>query len=213
MPSTFRMTSMMRSIFASVVLACVLLLTAAGPVTAQQQPQPQGAAPAQTGPLHVDINEGNLNPMPVAIVDFLAGNQAAQQVGGDIAGVIRADLDRSGLFHPIDQNAFIEHIQAIEVPPRFADWKIISAQALVVGQVTPMPEGRIQVEFRLWDVYCRTILTGFRYATTADNWRQHRPSHFRSDLSAAHRRVAATSIRASCSSRRSGQRRTASRGS
>ena len=171
MPSTLRMTSMMKSIFASLALASALLLTAADPVTAQQQPQ-ASAAPAQTGPLHVDINEGNLNPMPIAIVDFLAGNPAAQQVGGDIAGVIRADLDRSGLFHPIDQNAFIEHIQALEVPPRFADWKIISAQALVVGQITPMPEGRIQVEFRLWDVYSEQFLTGFRYVTTADNWRQ-----------------------------------------
>jgi TolB protein len=166
------MTSMMRSILAGLALGFVLLLSAAGPVAAQQQPQPQATAPAQSGPLHVDITQGNLNPMPIAIVDFLAGNPAAQQVGGDIAGVIRADLDRSGLFHPIDQNAFIEHIQALEVPPRFADWKIISAQALVVGQITPMPEGRIQVEFRLWDVYSEQFLTGFRYVTTADNWRQ-----------------------------------------
>jgi Tol biopolymer transport system component len=70
-----------------------------------------------------------------------------------VAQVIRANLDRSGLFRPIESGAFIERITAMEVPPRFADWRIIDAQALVVGQVTPLPDGRIRIEFRLWDVF------------------------------------------------------------
>lgn len=129
--------------------------------------------------LHVDITEGNLNPMPIAVVDFLGQNAAAQQVGRDVAGVIRADLERADLFRPIPSSAFIERISAMEVPPRFADWKIIEAQALVVGQVTPLPDGRIRVEFRLWDVFAEQAATGadgrpvaFAYATTPDNWRR-----------------------------------------
>ena len=122
--------------------------------------------------LRVDITEGHLNPTPVAVVDFNSQNAAAQQVGRDIAGVIRANLDRSGLFRPVDPNAFIERITALEVPPRFADWRVIDAQALVVGEVTPLPDGRIRVVFRFYDVFAEQELPGQEYATTPDNWRR-----------------------------------------
>jgi TolB protein len=129
------------------------------------------AHPAQAQ-LRVDITEGHLNPMPIAVTDFIGQNAAAQQVGRDVAQVIRANLDRSGLFRPIEPGAFIERISAMEVPPRFADWRVINAQALVVGQVTPLPDGRIRIEFRLWDVFAEQSLRGFQYSTTPDNWRR-----------------------------------------
>jgi TolB protein len=133
----------------------------------------QTPAPAEAGGrLHIDITQGNLEPMPIAVPDFLAANPNTQQIGRDVAGVIRADLERSALFRSIPNAAFIEHIQALEVPPRFADWKIIDAQALTVGQVTQLPDGRVRIEFRLWDVFAEQSLTGFQYATTPDNWRR-----------------------------------------
>ncbi|HET9229994.1 MAG TPA: Tol-Pal system beta propeller repeat protein TolB [Vitreimonas sp.] len=122
--------------------------------------------------LRVDITEGHLNPMPIAVTDFIGNNAAAQQVGRDVSGVIRANLDRSGLFRPVEPSAFIERITAMEVPPRFADWRVINAQALVVGQVTPLPDGRIRIDFRLYDVFAEAQLTGFTYTTTPDNWRR-----------------------------------------
>jgi len=129
------------------------------------------ALPAQAQ-VRVNVEEGHLNPMPVAVVDFLAGSAAAQQVGRDVSGVIRANLERSALFRAIPTEAFIERIQALEVPPRFADWKIIDAQALVVGEVTPLQDGRIRIDFRLYDVFAEQQMTGFTYATTPDNWRR-----------------------------------------
>jgi TolB protein len=146
------------------LIALAALVFAATPASAQQQPAP--------GRVHVDIEQGHLDPMPIAVVDFMGQSGPAQQVGRDVAGVIRANLDRSGLFRPIEPAAFIERITAMEVPPRFADWRIIDAQALVVGQVTPLPDGRIRIEFRLWDVLAQQSMTGFQYATTPDNWRR-----------------------------------------
>jgi len=146
---------MIRRMFFGVILAAVALM--AQPAHAQ---------------LRVDITEGHLNPMPIAVTDFNGQSAAAQQVGRDVAQVIRANLDRSGLFRPVEPSAFIERITAMEVPPRFADWRVINAQALVVGQVTPLPDGRIRIEFRLWDVFAEQSLTGFQYATTPDNWRR-----------------------------------------
>jgi TolB protein len=130
------------------------------------------APDASGGRVHIDITQGNLEPMPIAVPDFIAANPNTQQIGRDVAGVIRADLERSSLFRSIPTNAFIENIQALEVPPRFADWKIIDAQALTVGQVSQLPDGRVRIEFRLWDVFAEQSLTGFQYATTPDNWRR-----------------------------------------
>jgi TolB protein len=155
-----------------VALFAVIALSAA-PGDGRAQNNPAAPPPAATGGrLHVDIDQGNLSPMPIAIVDFLSNDGSGQRVGSDVAGVIRGDLERSALFHAVEPSAFIEHIQALDVPPRFADWKIISAQALVVGQVTPLPDGRIRIEFRLWDVFAESALTGFQYTTTPDNWRR-----------------------------------------
>jgi TolB protein len=135
------------------------------------------AAPAQAQ-VRVNVEEGHLNPMPIAVVDFLGSSPAAGQVGGDIAGVIRANLERSALFRPIASAAFIERIQALNVPPRFPDWKIIDAQALVVGEVTPQADGRIRVDVRLYDVFGELEMRPFSTSTTADNWRRvaHRVS-------------------------------------
>lgn len=129
------------------------------------------ASPA-SAQVRVNVEEGHLNPMPIAVVDFLGGSVAAQQVGRDVSGVIRSNLERSALFRAIPSNAFIERIQALAVPPRFADWKIIDAQGLVIGEVTPMQDGRIRIDFRLYDVFAEQQLTGFSYTTTPDNWRR-----------------------------------------
>jgi len=130
------------------------------------------AAPVAHAQVRVSVEDGHLNPMPIAVVEFIGANPAAQQVGRDVAGVIRANLDRSGLFRPIASNAFIERIQALNVPPRFADWKIIDAQALVVGEITPQADGRIRVDYRVYDVFAERELTSDTFVTTPDNWRR-----------------------------------------
>lgn len=136
------------------------------------------ASPA-SAQVRITVDEGHLNPMPIAVVDFLGGSAAAQQVGRDVAGVIRANLERSALFRAIPSGAFIERIQALAVPPRFADWKIVDAQGLVIGEVTPLQDGRIRIDFRLWDVFAEQEVNGsdgrpvaFSYTTTPDNWRR-----------------------------------------
>ncbi len=63
--------------------------------------------------------------------------------------------------------------------PRFPDWRVINAQALVTGRITRQPDGRLKAEFRLWDVFAGQQLDGKQYFTTADNWR--RIAHIISD--------------------------------
>ncbi len=86
---------------------------------------------------------------------------------------ISADLERSGLFRPIDPRSFIQNVSATDsTAPRFGDWRQLNAQALVTGTVQTQGDGRLGVQFRLWDVFAEQQLTGFGYTTTPQNWRR-----------------------------------------
>ena len=131
------------------------------------------AAPA-SAQLRVDVTQGNIQPLPIAIPDFIGDPSGAQ-----IAGVVRADLDRSGLFKVLDPKSFVEQVKDINTIPNFGNWRVINAQALVTGQVQHQPDGRLRLDFRLWDVAGGSQMVGLQYYTTPDNWR--RIAHLVSD--------------------------------
>ena len=121
--------------------------------------------------LRIDITRGKVEPMPIAIVPFSgAGEQA--KAGTDISSVVSADLERSGLFRPLDPKSFIQTAEQIRLQPRYQDWKLINAQALVTGNVEMQADGRLKVEFRLFDVYAEQQMTGLAYFTIPNNWRR-----------------------------------------
>ncbi len=113
--------------------------------------------------------------MPIAITD--PGNDASG-VGRQIMEVVQADLERSGLFRPIDKSAFIEKGLNGNALPRFADWRAINAQGLVSSSVVSAGS-TIRMAFRLWDVYGEQQIAGKEFNTSADNWR--RMAHLISD--------------------------------
>ena len=63
-----------------------------------------GVRPAQAV-LRLDITQGNFQPMPIALPDFLAGAPGEEETARNITSVITADLQRSGLFAPINPAA------------------------------------------------------------------------------------------------------------
>ncbi len=122
--------------------------------------------------LKIDITQGNVDPLPLAVSEFDAADAEAQRLGRGIADVISADLERSGLFQPIERSAFIQSPAAMRVQPRFGDWRIINAQALVTGNARLGADGKLRAEFRLWDVFAEQQMTGLVYTTAKDNWRR-----------------------------------------
>ena len=122
--------------------------------------------------LRIDITSGKVEPVPIAIPAFSGGAANESQAGRDIAGVVSADLERSGLFRPIDSRSFIQNVSLTDAQPRFPDWRQLNAQALVTGSVQTQSDGRLRVEFRLWDVFAEQQLTGYGYTTTQQNWRR-----------------------------------------
>jgi TolB protein len=134
-------------------------------------------APAAAA-ISVDITQGNTQPLPIAIPDFTAfGNDNG--TGARIAQVVRADLERSGYFRPLDPKSFVDRIGDINTVPNFANWRVINAQGLVAGALTVQPDGRYRVDFRLWDVAGSSQMLGMRYDTQPENWR--RIAHLISD--------------------------------
>ena len=127
--------------------------------------------PGARAQLKVDITRGTLEPLPIAVTDLIGAGAEETAVGKRIAGVVVADLERSGLFRALDPAAFIQAPPAIGVQPRFGDWRLVNAQALVHGRVALGP-GEVRVEFRLWDVFAEKHLDGARYKTVPDNWRR-----------------------------------------
>ena len=129
--------------------------------------------------VRIDITRGSVEALPVAVTDFHGLVAAEQEVGRNIALVVSANLERSGLFRPLNKQAFIQTAASLRVRPRFSDWRVINAQALVQGNVKLQQDGRLRVEFRLWDVFSEAQMTGLAYFTEPANWR--RVAHIISD--------------------------------
>ena len=149
----------------AVVTAATLALTA----PAQAQAQPRGPAQAQpSGPIEVPL-DGNLNPINIAVTEF--GSQDPR-FGLDISNIVASDLERSGLFTPIDRAGFIERQSNPDAPFSIPNWKPTGAQAVVLGRVGRLPDGRVDAAFRLYDAGTGKQLAGQRFTTNAQNWRR-----------------------------------------
>jgi TolB protein len=131
-------------------------------------------APIASARVVVNVTQGTINPLPIAVTDLQAQAGADPQVGASISDVITSDLRNSGAFRPLDPASFIQAAQAAADQPRFADWKVLNAQALVTGVVAAEPDGRLRADFRLWDVFEQTQLAGvsYRFPAQAQSYRQ-----------------------------------------
>jgi TolB protein len=117
--------------------------------------------------VEVEIRRGQVRAIPIAIAEF-SGNGPAHE----ITQIVSADLERSGLFRPIDPAAFIERAASVDAAPRFQDWKVINAQAVAVGRVTDMGDGRLRGEYRLWDVFSGRQIAGEQFFIPANSSRR-----------------------------------------
>src|SRR5262249_25914342 len=122
--------------------------------------------------LNLVLDKGNPQPLPIAVAPLYGAASDDAQMGSDIASVVAADLERSGLFKPIDRKAFIQSPEALQQNVRFADWKLINAQALVSGKVEKNQTGGLRVEFRLWDVFAEQQMIGQALNATPQGWRR-----------------------------------------
>ena len=130
--------------------------------------------------IEVDITRGNLNPLPIAVSPLSIDKESNQSlkeilrkenIGSEISIVVENNLKTSGLFNPLNKDAFLQEADIAHLKPRFEDWSLIKAQALITGKVTYQDE-KLRVEFRLWDVLAAKEMMALAFTTVPSNWRR-----------------------------------------
>ncbi|MBD1173116.1 Tol-Pal system protein TolB [Pelagibacterales bacterium SAG-MED03] len=137
--------------------------------------------------IEVDITRGNLNPLPLAVSPLSIDEESRknfetilkkEDIGSEISIIVENNLRISGLFNPLDKDAFLQAPDIANLKPRFEDWNLIKAQALITGKVT-YTEEKLRVEFRLWDILAGKEMMALAFTTVPNNWR--RVGHIISD--------------------------------
>ncbi len=133
---------------------------------------PIAATAQDSEPLHIEITDGVIEPMPFAIAGFIPETQDAGQMASQITQVISSDLTGTGLFREIPKSAYIQNVSSFDTPVKYSDWQAINAQALVVGSVG-MQGGKVVVKFRLFDVFSgQQMGDGQQLAASPASWRR-----------------------------------------
>ncbi|MDC0473228.1 Tol-Pal system beta propeller repeat protein TolB [Pelagibacteraceae bacterium] len=135
--------------------------------------------------IEVDISRGNLDPLPIAVSPLYVepGSQdyediKIKELGGNISTIIEQNFKNTGLFNPLKRDAFVQKPDIAHMKPRFEDWRLIKAQALVTGKIL-VKDNKLKVEFRLWDLAASKEIMALAFTTTPSNWR--RVAHIISD--------------------------------
>ena len=130
--------------------------------------------------IEVDITRGNLNPLPLAVSPLSIDEESRkgfekilkkENIGSEISNIVENNLRTSGLFNPLDKNAFLQAPDIANLKPRFEDWNLIKAQALITGKVNYIDD-KLRVEFRLWDVLAAKEMMALAFTTVPNNWRR-----------------------------------------
>ncbi len=130
--------------------------------------------------IEVDITRGNLDPLPIAVSELSSDNQTNKniklkykidKIGSEISKVVENNLRMTGLFNPLEKQAFLQKPDIAHIKPRFEDWKLIKAQALITGKVL-LSDEKLRVEFRLWDVLAGREMLALAFTTVPNNWRR-----------------------------------------
>ncbi|HSF93552.1 MAG TPA: Tol-Pal system beta propeller repeat protein TolB [Thermohalobaculum sp.] len=129
-------------------------------------------AAAQGTPLQITVAGGQFEPLPIAVTSFEAAGPEIASTAELMVGVIKADLERSGLFRIIPPAAFIAAQPGFDVVPTYADWRTINADALVTGRLAQATDGRLVVQFRVFDTAAEEQIEGLQLLADPGDWRR-----------------------------------------
>jgi TolB protein len=112
--------------------------------------------------LTIDVTTSAGRQVPIAIAPFALEDDAPQ----NITPLISANLARTGLFRIVNLTG-VSKLPTEPSEVNFVDWSSRGTEALVIGAITPLPDGRYEVRFRLFDVAKQSQATSFSYTVGA----------------------------------------------
>jgi TolB protein len=115
------------------------------------------------------VDQFETKPRPIAIPVFLGDDP---KFAADVTQVIANNLHNSGLFQVLDPRAYIQRFNDINEPPRYQDWQAVGAEALLVGRAYRNQDGRVQADFRLFDILLSKPTAGQGVRITPQLWRR-----------------------------------------
>ena len=122
--------------------------------------------------LKIEITKGDVQPDPIAIVDFY-NPDGLDNLGEDIAKVLTNDLEASGLFVAIGKSAFLQNSDSlVKGGPNMANWRPLKARFLVYGEIKSTGSGKVAISFRLFDVLTGQQMQGLSFNGEQKNWRR-----------------------------------------
>ena len=116
--------------------------------------------------LTIDVTTSAGRQVPIAIAPFANEVNAPQ----NITPLISANLERTGLFRIVNTGA-ISKLPTEPSEINFLDWSSRSTEALVIGAINPLPDGKFDVRFRMFDVTKQNQITSFSYTAGASQLR------------------------------------------
>jgi TolB protein len=120
------------------------------------------AAGAAHAEFVVEITRGQTEAIPIAIVPFASAAEAAASF--DVAQLVSDDLARSGRFRSMDRKDMLEEPHT-GTAITFDDWRRLSSDYLVVGQMSPDGADRYNITFELFNVLTHQRLIGYQIGT------------------------------------------------
>jgi len=122
-----------------------------------------GALHGAHAQFRVEISGVGATQLPIAIAKFRDEDKSGQS----ISGIVRADLERSGVFRVVDSSGDLDETSR----PDYTQWRGRGADALVAGSAARLSDGRFDVRYKLWDVVKGVDLGGQAYAVPAADLR------------------------------------------
>jgi len=104
------------------------------------------------------------------VPDFSGSSASGEVNARDITEIITSDLKSSGRLVLIESNGLVE--ENLDAIPQFDKWRGINTDCLVTGRIARMPDQRVMVEFRLWDVVSGNQMIAAQYGLQLENWRR-----------------------------------------
>ncbi len=118
--------------------------------------------------VYLDINAPEARRLPIAVQSPIPmeGSEPIPLIAREVREVLAGDLDFSGVFRVLDPVLYMEDLGTTGVTSGsfvFDDWELINAEALVKVGYLLRPDGDVELEFHLFDVFQRKEVTAKRW--------------------------------------------------